>query len=161
MGIIDRLGDLFRQPALAEAAIDLSASTEDATAAARSIVQRLFRQELLARVAEQRHVVRGFEFTPEAVREWDRCDAVRALLVDGSAGGAGESFDHGALAAMQAEISKPVIVAGGLTPDNVAAAVRNVRPFGVDVSSGVESAPGEKDPSLMEAFCAAVREADG
>lgn len=52
------------------------------------------------------------------------------------------------------------VVAGGLTPDTVGAVVERLRPFGVDVSSGVESAPGRKDPELMARFVAAVRSAD-
>ena len=46
----------------------------------------------------------------------------------------------------------PIVLAGGLTPENVADAIRFVRPFAVDVSGGVESAPGEKDPESMERF---------
>ena len=73
-------------------------------------------------------------------------------------GGTGKTFDWNA--AREAKQYGPIILAGGLTPENVAQAVREVRPFAVDVASGVESAPGIKDPAKLRAFFAAVAEAD-
>ena len=60
-----------------------------------------------------------------------------------------------------AEMARSVrlVLAGGLTPDNVAEAIRSVRPYAVDVSSGVETKPGVKDPKLIEEFVTAVRDA--
>jgi phosphoribosylanthranilate isomerase len=111
-------------------------------------------------VRPPQRIIRGFRFDPDQVRRWNDCEAVEALLIDGPAGGSGEPFDHKQLAAMMPELSKPVILAGGLTPENVGEAIRIVRPFAVDVSSGVERSPGEKDPELIRAFCDAVRAAD-
>jgi phosphoribosylanthranilate isomerase len=107
-----------------------------------------------------RRVVRGFPFDADRVRRWDACPAVEALLVDGPEPGSGAAFDHAALARMVAELRKPVLLAGGLTAESVGEAIRTVRPFAVDVSSGVESAPGVKDAALIRAFCRAVRDAD-
>ncbi len=75
-------------------------------------------------------------------------------------GGTGERFNWD-LAVEAQKFGKPIFLAGGLTPENVAEAVRKVRPFGVDVSSGVESAPGKKDHAKARAFITAVRKADG
>ncbi len=105
-------------------------------------------------------IIRGFAFDPDQVRRWNAFEMVDALLIDGPSAGSGESFHHTELAEMTPDITKPVILAGGLTPENVGQAIRTVRPFAVDVSSGVESSPGVKDPQLIGAFCDAVREAD-
>jgi phosphoribosylanthranilate isomerase len=80
--------------------------------------------------------------------------------VPGQPGGTGETFNWD-LAAEARELGKPIILAGGLTPENVARAVRVVEPFAVDVSSGVESTPGKKDRQKMRDFVAAVRGAAG
>jgi phosphoribosylanthranilate isomerase len=73
-------------------------------------------------------------------------------------GGTGETFNW-ELAVEARKYGKPIFLAGGLTPENVAAAIRRVRPFAVDVSSGVESAPGIKDPAKVRAFIAAAKSA--
>ena len=72
--------------------------------------------------------------------------------VEGQPGGTGETFNW-ALAAEAKKFDKPIFLAGGLTPQNVTAAVRAAQPFGVDVSSGVESAPGNKGPSKDARLC--------
>jgi phosphoribosylanthranilate isomerase len=82
------------------------------------------------------------------------------LLVDAHdpvrRGGTGRTIDWTAVAHITRQ--RPVILAGGLGPDNVGEAIRLARPAGVDVSSGVEAAPGIKDPDKMAAFVAAVRQ---
>ncbi|HUO16759.1 MAG TPA: phosphoribosylanthranilate isomerase [Verrucomicrobiae bacterium] len=91
---------------------------------------------------------------------------ITALLVDsGSAtvpGGTGECFDwEGAkIGIWHLKTEVPVVVAGGLTPDNVAEAIMTLHPWGVDVASGVEARPGKKDPEKVRAFVRTVREAD-
>lgn len=92
--------------------------------------------------------------------KWSRLTEVEAVLVDGSAGGEGEAFDWEALAKVTDSCAHPIILAGGLTPQNVGDAIRIVRPWAVDVSSGVEREKGVKDIELIAEFCEAVRLAD-
>ena len=84
-----------------------------------------------------------------------------AILVDaqvpGQYGGTGRTAPWNLLADFRPGV--PVLLAGGLTPENVAEAVRVVRPYGVDVASGVELAPGHKDPEKMRRFVGNAREA--
>jgi phosphoribosylanthranilate isomerase len=77
--------------------------------------------------------------------------------VDGY-GGKGKSFDW---SRVPAERDRPLVLSGGLARDNVRQAIRRVRPWGVDVSSGVESAKGVKDPAMIAAFIEEVRHEDG
>lgn len=82
-------------------------------------------------------------------------DAADAWLLDayvpGAHGGTGARFDWN-LATDAKRHGKPIILAGGLTPENVSEAIRTVAPYAVDVSSGVESSPGKKDPAKVTAF---------
>lgn len=83
---------------------------------------------------------------------------VQALVLDAAQpghGGGGVTFDWRLARAVARQ--RPVLLAGGLTPHNVAAAIRAVRPWGVDVASGVESSPGHKHPRKLAAFLRAAR----
>lgn len=90
-----------------------------------------------------------------------RYRAANALLLDGFdgrlRGGTGKTFDW--KIARRAASRGRIFVAGGLAPENVAEAIRTAKPYAVDVSSGVESRPGKKDPARLKAFARAVREA--
>ncbi len=102
---------------------------------------------------------KAFRGIPESVDEYARNDAP-AFLVDASVkglyGGSGVIADWKGAADLAKKY--PLLLAGGLTSSNVANAVQQVRPWGVDVASGVESSPGVKDTAKMKAFVKAVRE---
>ena len=103
---------------------------------------------------------KAFRGIPESVNSFAREESP-AFLVDasvkGAYGGTGVTADW----SRAAELAKqyPLLLAGGLTPENVAQAVRRVRPWGVDVASGVESSPGIKDVNKLNAFVKAVKSA--
>ncbi len=102
-------------------------------------------------------VFKALAFGVDPLEPWAApIDNLHALLLDAPRGGSGASFDWQALA--HTAIPRDFMLAGGLTPDNVASAVNAVRPWGVDVSSGVESVRGVKDPARIRAFCAAARQ---
>lgn len=110
---------------------------------------------LPARIWKVVHVNRSSPMDPAAY-------SVEALLLDhyGGAqqpGGTGCCVDLEGARAFAAASAIPVVLAGGLRPDNVRDAIRIVRPWGVDVSSGVESAPGVKDAGKVKAFIEACR----
>jgi phosphoribosylanthranilate isomerase len=78
----------------------------------------------------------------------------KAVARQGMRGGTGETFDWGLVGTRRSKV--PLILSGGLTPENVAEAISVVRPYAVDTASGTEAAPGHKDPERMRAFFAAV-----
>lgn len=108
----------------------------------------------------------------QVLKQWrSEVANVAAVLVDAPppvdaqiTGGHGQSFDWNAMASSssshRAAGLAPIILAGGLTPRNVAQAIRTIEPYAVDVSSGVESSRGVKDLAKIRSFCEAVRDAD-
>ncbi len=124
-------------------------------------------------------VIKALPFSPDAkqfaaiLAPWHGvADSLAALLLDAPKddspdslpGGTGRAFDWNVLAEVIADGRlgplPSMILAGGLTPENVGQAISAVRPYAVDVSSGVEASRGVKDPELISAFCQAVRRAD-
>ena len=106
-------------------------------------------------------VIKAFRVRSGAEIRGARAFRVDYHLMDahrpGLHGGTGESFDWELLAGRRSKV--PMILAGGLTPDNVAEAIGSVRPWAVDVASGVEAEPGRKDPDLLAAFFDSARSA--
>jgi len=109
-------------------------------------------------------VVRVRDGSELATLERDHPPNVRMLLLDSASGGSGVENDFAAIAEGRARRqlagTLPIALAGGLHPGNVEQAVRLVRPYAVDVSSGIEAGFGEKDAELMRRFVEAVRRAD-
>lgn len=107
-----------------------------------------------------RPVLKALPLDAYAASPWRTARA--AILVDAhdpvTIGGTGRTIDWQAAQTIAA--TRPLVLAGGLTPENVGDAVRTVAPWGVDVASGVEQSPGVKDPARVRAFIDAVRAAD-
>lgn len=99
--------------------------------------------------------------SPEQARQF--APMADALVVDSvdseGAGGTGRTHDWSQTATLTAELDVPVILAGGLTPENVGEAIETVEPYAVDVASGVEADPGQKDHDRVSTFLSATREA--
>ncbi len=100
------------------------------------------------------NVIRALPAAALGRYDLDACGPVR-LLVDSPEPGSGKPFDWERLAADPPD--RPYLLAGGLDPDNVVDAIKLLRPWGVDLASGVESRPGVKDPVKLQRFIAAAR----
>jgi len=99
----------------------------------------------------------GLDLVQYAASYSDARGLLLDAFVEGAHGGTGQSFDWGLI---PSGLPLPVVLSGGLDEANVAGAIRQVRPWAVDVSSGVESAKGIKDAARMAAFMQGVRDAD-
>lgn len=102
-----------------------------------------------------RPIIKAFRIDGEGDVRAAAASSADLVLLDSGSGGTGTAFDWGLLK----EVKRPYFLAGGLDADNAAAAIRTLRPYGVDVSSGIERL-GYKDPEKMKAFVDAVRKED-
>lgn len=119
--------------------------------------------ETVAEISSLVPVIKAFRVEPEfPLATLNEYSSAFAFLFDaahtGQYGGTGRPTDWDA--ARRAALSHRIILAGGLKVENVAAAVRIVRPYGIDVASGVESSPGKKDPGRLREFIQEVRRAE-
>ena len=97
----------------------------------------------------------GADYTPESAAAYQTDAVLLDAYVAGARGGTGHTFDWTLAALTRGRVPR-LFLAGGLNPDNVASAVAAVRPYAVDVCSGVETSPGRKSPELMRRFLRAV-----
>ena len=115
--------------------------------------------KMVARLGREFPVIKAFPVGPKfRVRELARYKAAAAFLLDGFAprlhGGTGRSFDWGIVSMVKR--FGPVVLAGGLRPQNVSDAIRRAAPFAIDVCSGVEARPGKKDPGKLKTLMTEV-----
>jgi phosphoribosylanthranilate isomerase len=118
---------------------------------------------IISEVSRTVPVIKAFRVAADfPLSTLDKYHDAFAFLIDGSRagqfGGTGASADWNV--ARRAAVAHRIILAGGLTPENVGAAIRSVRPYAVDVASGVESKPGKKDHARMKEFTGEVRRAE-
>lgn len=127
---------------------------------------QVYENRLGVRLNQPNRIIRAFRIqSEESLAEIEAArEPFGTLLLDayhpGRLGGAGETFDWELAVEAKRRFGRPVILAGGLNAENVGDAIAAVRPYAIDVSSGVESEPGRKDPVRLRAFIMAVRRFD-
>mgnify|MGYP001471236428 CR=1 FL=1 len=104
-------------------------------------------------------VIKSVQWERNEVLRWDGADNVAGILVDGSSGGLGKTFDVKELATLIPSMKTPVIIAGGLNAENVQKVIQLSQPFAVDVSSGVESSLGKKENKKIAEFITSAKKA--
>jgi phosphoribosylanthranilate isomerase len=156
----ERICEIVAYAGLTAAQLHGQTPTVSALASAGKIKKAAAIEKLIFVVPAETLSEGRYEVSAEAKK-----DSFAFLLDSGTnatPGGTGKPFDweKTRTAIQTLSFQVPVIVAGGLNPDNVAEAMRLFQPFGVDVASGVESAPGKKDPQKVREFVTAVRKAE-
>ena len=106
-------------------------------------------------------VIKVLSVDEPAFAKIDEYEAADAIMLDAAEPGSGEVFDWSAVVGLQERLGKRLILAGGLTPQNVVQAIEQVQPWGVDVASGVESMPGHKDARRLWRFVEAAKSCEG
>jgi len=102
-------------------------------------------------------VIKAIQWNFDEMLRWDACEHIAAMLIDGSSGGEGTTFDVESLAKLIPTLKTPVIIAGGLSSSNVLEVIQKASPHAVDVSSGVEIERGVKNPERICEFINAAR----
>ncbi len=109
-------------------------------------------------------IIKAFKYEEVTIKSqldrWAKFEEIDALLIDGSDGGQGKSFNWQHLAPLLVNYPKKIIIAGGLDATNVGEVINAIHPYAVDISTGVESEPGIKDHQKIADLCAAVHAAD-
>lgn len=165
---LERAAQLARElpPFVMQVLVLVNASRDEVAAAAQALPQALLQfhgdETPLDCDAAGRPYLRAVRMAPGVdLLDWQRnYPKAAALLLDAFVdgyGGGGRSFDW---SIVPPDVRSPLVLSGGLSPANVIDGVLALRPYAVDVSSGVEASKGIKDVTLMRRFCEAVREAD-
>jgi phosphoribosylanthranilate isomerase len=156
---VEHVSKISEESALSAVQVYTTFGTEPAL---RDFVQNLQLRVFVAISGQRVTAEKGFGFSLSE----ELLSRVSAVFLDSGnsrqPGGTGTAFDWKSTAKTVTAMSRsiPVVIAGGLTPQNVGEAMEILKPWGVDVASGVEASPGKKDPEKVRAFVKAVRDAD-